>query len=69
MNSDYDYYRRLFERLTGRLSGSTAREATAFIFAELINDALTRVICNDKERLELVVAMNQAYQDTLALTA
>jgi hypothetical protein len=42
-----------------------AREAAAFIFAELVNDALTRVRCTDSERLVLLNSMNRAYQDTL----
>lgn len=63
--NDYEHYRNLFSRIRSKLPITMAHEAAAFIFAELVNDALTRVRCTDPERLTLVKTMNRAYQDTL----
>jgi hypothetical protein len=63
--NNYEHYRTLFVRIRSRLPITMAHEAAAFIFAELVNDALTRVRCTDPERLALVSVMNRAYQDTL----
>jgi hypothetical protein len=58
---DYVYYQRVFKRITTSLP----REAAAFIFAELVNDILTRGGRPDGEKLAALKAMNQAYQDTI----